>query len=301
MVTVRASSACSGDDWIAVCGANPGRMRAVVAALVVLVSGCTSGAGALPWNSEPSDLVQVESRESAAPGATSSAGVGLAPGNIDGAGGAVTLGGADAGTASSVAVGPRSFIDERGRITATMVWYQRVLDSGLDLDVVARVNLTLVPLGEPDPGGDGGGSGFSEEGETPDGGYLVSGRVVFVVPDTVCRRLGAGRDCEVTDLVDADLVGVASRRGNRLVVAVDWRHFGPESVPGLPLVGVRAVGEEALSGGSTTARTDAVGRALADSGLIGEFDLSMVIPQARRFHSRVGGSGSGFMELVPTS
>ncbi len=300
-----ASPPGSADDWIAVRGVNPGRIRAVVAAVTVLASGCTAGAGALPWNSEPTELVQVEKPESAVPTTASTAGVGLAPGKLDDAGVAVTVDGPEAGTASTVGVGPRSFIDERGRISATMIWYQRVVDSGLDLDAVAEVNLTLIPIEDPGSeavAGDEGGSdsAVGDTGGGQAGGYLVRGRVAFTAPDTICRRFGAVRDCEVAELVDADLVGVASRRGNRLVVALDWRHFGPESVPGRPLVRVRAMGEQALSGGSPTAESDAVGRALADSGLIGEFDLSLTIPQARRFHSRVGGSGSGFMELVPT-
>ncbi len=274
--------------------------------MAVVVTGCTSGAGALPWSSEPTPVVQVEPRESPLPAADSSVGVGLAPGNLD----TVGSGGSDnpdqeaePESRLTAQVGPRTFVDDRGRITATMVWYQRVLDRGVDLDAVAVVNITLVPIADPETGAASRPEEGSEsEGSGPEGpatGYLVQGRVEFVAPDTVCRRVEASRDCQVTDLVDADLVGVASRRGNRLVIAVDWRRFGPEENPGLPLVGVVARGEQALTAGTATARTDAVGRALTDSGLVGEFDLSLTIPQARRFHSRTAGSGSGFMELVP--
>ncbi len=279
--------------------------------MAVLVSGCTAGAGALPWSSEPTELVQVEPRQSPVPVADTSTGVGLAPGNLDEVGTVAPAEGQASAAVISAEVGPRSFVDERGRISATMVWYQRVLDGGVDLDAVAEVNITLIPIDAPGPDTvdveDGGVD--SAAGTDPDGGdsagsgdgtgYLVQGRVELLAGDTVCRRFEASRDCRVTDLVDADLVGVASRRGNRLVIALDWRRFGPESVSGLPLVGLTALGEQAMSGGVTATESDAVGRALTDSGLIGEFDLSLTIPQARRFHSQVAGSGSGFMELVP--
>jgi len=119
--------------------------------------------------------------------------------------------------------------------------------------------------------------------------YSVAGSLRHNSEATSCDA-GETR-CRVISLVDADLVGIAIRRGGVLSVELDWRSFGPESASARPEA-IVALGWDQIG-------YLGVADSLEASGVVGTtVVVDLASGRVRQVHwARGSASGTGVLEV----
>lgn len=175
----------------------------------------------------------------------------------------------------ALAVRPVRLTDD-GLGGLVITWYHEDVDSfGFSTELRAELELTeLEPV-----------SAFSGAERPEDGAaYAVGGTL---------RHLGGAPRCDVPGMwcrveivEDADLVGLAVRRGTELTVDLQWRGFGPDNRPAQPLV--------QLVVGDRTIGYHGVAEALEQSGVVGRpFTIDISTAAERRFGIDPGAMAAG--------
>ncbi len=147
-------------------------------------------------------------------------------------------------------------------------WRHDALDGlGFSTELSAELALTELDLASEPPSAD---PAATQAGAA----YQVAGTLRHVEGAARCEALAMS--CRVDILEEADLVGLAVRRGNTLTVDLQWTGFGPDHLPAQPIVHLRVAGQRI--------RYYGVVEGLEQAGLIGSpFTVDLSSSTTRRF------------------